>query len=82
MMLVFWVGLGGGRGRRHRAVRLVSFFILREFISLSPTRRGDHRSLVLAFFIVLPLQYALVWTATSTCSPCSSRSTCSWPFRW
>jgi phosphatidate cytidylyltransferase len=40
---------------------LVSFFILREFISLSPTRRGDHRSLVLAFFIVLPLQYALVW---------------------
>jgi phosphatidate cytidylyltransferase len=41
---------------------LVSFLILREFISLSPTRRGDHRSLLLAFFAVLPMQYALVWT--------------------
>jgi phosphatidate cytidylyltransferase len=40
---------------------LLSFFALREFISLSPTRRSDHRSLVLAFFVVLPLQYLLVW---------------------
>jgi phosphatidate cytidylyltransferase len=38
----------------------VSFFALREFLTLSPTRRGDHRSLVLAFFVVLPLQYWLV----------------------
>jgi phosphatidate cytidylyltransferase len=27
---------------------------------LSPTRHGDHRSLVLAFFVVLPVQYWLV----------------------
>jgi phosphatidate cytidylyltransferase len=40
---------------------LVSFFSLREFLTLSPIRRGDHRSLVLAFFVVLPLQYQLVW---------------------
>jgi hypothetical protein len=26
------------------------------------TRRGDHRSLILAFFVVLPLQYVLVGT--------------------
>jgi phosphatidate cytidylyltransferase len=61
MMLVFWVGWAAGEGVAIVLFGLVSFFILREFISLSPTRRGDHRSLVLAFFIVLPLQYALVW---------------------
>jgi phosphatidate cytidylyltransferase len=41
---------------------LISFFTLREFITLSPTRRGDHRSLVLAFFVVLPIQFWLVAT--------------------
>jgi phosphatidate cytidylyltransferase len=39
---------------------LVSFLALREFVTLMHTRRGDHRSLLLAFFAVLPLQYALV----------------------
>ncbi|WP_439519671.1 phosphatidate cytidylyltransferase [Hydrogenophaga sp.] len=62
MVLVFWVGWAMGEGFAIVLFGLVSFFVLREFISLSPTRRGDHRSLVLAFFIVLPLQYALVWT--------------------
>ena len=36
-----------------------SFLALREFITLTPTRRGDHRSLFWAFFVILPLQY---WT--------------------
>jgi phosphatidate cytidylyltransferase len=62
MAVVFWIGWALGRGMAIAMFGLVSFFILREFISLSPTRRGDHRSLVLAFFVVLPLQYALVWT--------------------
>ena len=61
MAMVFWVGWAAGDGVAIALFGFVSFFILREFISLSPTRRGDHRSLVLAFFIVLPLQYALVW---------------------
>ncbi|MDO9253425.1 MULTISPECIES: phosphatidate cytidylyltransferase [Comamonadaceae] len=61
MTLVFWVAWAAGESVAIVLFGLVSFFILREFISLSPTRRGDHRSLVLAFFIVLPLQYALVW---------------------
>ena len=38
----------------------VSFLALREFVTLTHTRRGDHRSLLLAFFVVLPLQYVLV----------------------
>lgn len=37
-----------------------SFFALREFITLAPTRRGDHRTLFWAFFIFLPIQYTLV----------------------
>ncbi|MCC7215229.1 MAG: phosphatidate cytidylyltransferase [Burkholderiales bacterium] len=38
----------------------VSFFALREFVSLSYTRRGDHWALAAAFFVFLPLQYVLV----------------------
>ena len=41
---------------------IVAFFALREFVTLSPTGRGDHRGLVLAFFVVLPLQFWLVAT--------------------
>ena len=52
--------LGAGRHGGHRAVCHRRLFALREFITLSPTRRGDHRSLVLAFFVVLPLQFTIV----------------------
>ena len=40
---------------------LASLAALREFITLTPTRRGDHMALAVAFFVVLPLQYYLVW---------------------
>jgi phosphatidate cytidylyltransferase len=60
VMLVFWVGWLAGAWVALALFGLVSFFALREFMTLSPTRRGDHRSLVLAFFVVLPVQYALV----------------------
>jgi len=40
---------------------LVSFAALREFITLTYTRRGDHDALALCFFVVLPVQYWLVW---------------------
>jgi len=62
MALLFWVGWAAGDGVATVLFGFVSFLILREFISLSPTRRSDHRSLLLAFFVVLPLQYTLVWT--------------------
>ena len=62
MAIVFWLAWAAGPGLATVLFGLVSFFILREFISLSPTRRGDHRSLLMAFFLVLPLQYLLVWT--------------------
>ncbi len=62
MALVFWLAWAAGEGVATTLFGLVSLLTLREFISLSPTRRSDHRSLLLAFFIVLPLQYLLVWT--------------------
>jgi phosphatidate cytidylyltransferase len=39
---------------------LLSGAALREYFTLMPTRRGDHRMLLLLFFIAIPLQYALV----------------------
>jgi phosphatidate cytidylyltransferase len=62
MAIVFWCAWVWGAGMAVVLFGLVSFFVLREFISASPTRRADHRSLVLAFFVVLPAQFALVWT--------------------
>ncbi|ACO76857.1 Phosphatidate cytidylyltransferase [Azotobacter vinelandii CA] len=54
--IAFWLG--------HGAVILlfgaVSFFALREFITLTPTRGSDYPALAAAFYLVLPLQYLLV----------------------
>ncbi len=62
MVIVFWVGWALGERAATFLFALVSFLALREFITLSPTRRGDHRGLVLAFFVVLPIQFILVAT--------------------
>ncbi len=39
---------------------LMSFWALREFITMTPTRRGDHRTLFWLFVIFTPAQYVLV----------------------
>ena len=57
--LVFWLAWVSGPVGATLAFGLISFFALREFITLAHTRRGDHRSLLLAFFVVLPLQYII-----------------------
>jgi phosphatidate cytidylyltransferase len=62
MVSVFWVAWITGAFVSVLLFGIVSFVALREFITLSHTRRGDHRSLLLAFFVVLPLQYFLVGT--------------------
>lgn len=41
---------------------LTSFAALREFLTLTPTRKPDHLALLVSFLIVLPFQYGLVWT--------------------
>ncbi|VTU19980.1 phosphatidate cytidylyltransferase [Variovorax sp. PBL-E5] len=63
MVVVFWIGWALGETVATVLFALIAFFALREFITLSPTRRGDHRSLILAFFVVLPIQFWLVATA-------------------
>lgn len=63
MAVVFWIGWALGETVATLLFALISFLALREFITLSPTRRGDHRSLILAFFVVLPFQFWLVATA-------------------
>jgi phosphatidate cytidylyltransferase len=39
---------------------LVSFWALREFITLTPTRKGDHRALFWVFVAFTPLHYVFV----------------------
>jgi phosphatidate cytidylyltransferase len=59
---IFWMAWISGPVGATLLFGVFSFLALREFITLMHTRRGDHRSLLLAFFVLLPLQYVLVGT--------------------
>jgi len=61
--LVFWVSWASGPLGSTLLFGFVSFFALREFVTLTHTRRADHRALLLAFFVILPMQYVLVGTS-------------------
>lgn len=39
----------------------LSFLALREFVTITPTRRSDHMSLLFTFFVLTPFQYFLVY---------------------
>lgn len=56
LALAFWVGPLG----INLLFAFISFQCLREFISLTHTRRGDHQALVWCFFFFLPVQYVLI----------------------
>jgi phosphatidate cytidylyltransferase len=58
--VLFWLAWVSGPLGSTVFFGLFSFLALREFITLQHTRRSDHRTLILAFFVVLPLQYAIV----------------------
>ena len=60
--LLFWIAWASGPFVSTLLFGFVSFLALREFVTLTHTRRADHRSLLLAFFVVLPAQYVLVGT--------------------
>jgi phosphatidate cytidylyltransferase len=60
--LLFWIAWAAGPFVSTLLFGFVSFFALREFVTLTHTRRADHRALLLAFFVVLPAQYVLVGT--------------------
>ncbi len=57
LSLAFWLGKPGITV----LFGFISFYCLREFISLQYTRRSDHWAIAAGFYIILPLQYALIW---------------------
>jgi phosphatidate cytidylyltransferase len=61
MVALMGIALACGKAGVIILFALLSLAALREFITLAPTRRGDHMALAVAFFVVLPLQYYLVW---------------------
>jgi phosphatidate cytidylyltransferase len=60
MAVIFGLSVAVGRIGSIVLFGFTSFLALREFVTLTPTRRGDHRALFWAFFAVTPLQYVLV----------------------
>jgi len=61
MAVIFVIALAAGRIVSILLFVAISLLALREFVTLAPTRPGDHRALFWGFFIVTPLQYYLVW---------------------
>lgn len=60
MVAIFGLALATGGLGSVILFGLTSFLALREFITLTPTRYGDHRTLFWAFFVIIPLQYYLI----------------------
>jgi phosphatidate cytidylyltransferase len=61
MVALVALAFAAGKGGVIVLFALLSLLALREFVSLSYTRRSDHLALALAFLVVLPVQYALIW---------------------
>lgn len=61
MVGVFGLSLVLGRNGLFALYLLLSFLALREFVTLTPSPRGDHRTLFWVFFIILPLHYLFAW---------------------
>ena len=61
MVIAIGIAFAFGKGGVVVLFAFVSFVALREFATLAPTRRGDYLPLLLSFFLVIPVQYFLVW---------------------
>jgi phosphatidate cytidylyltransferase len=61
MALVFMASVTTGRVGSILLFSAISLLALREFATLAPTARGDHRALLWCFFVVTPLEYFLIW---------------------
>ncbi len=60
MIATFGVALMVGKVGTLIIFTAISFQALREFITMAPTRQGDHRALFWAFFFILPAQYLTI----------------------
>ena len=61
MVLVFALAFVVGKSVTLVLFALISFYCLREFLSLTPTHPRDHAAIAVAFYVFLPLQYWLLW---------------------
>lgn len=61
MVILIGIAFIAGRAGVLILFAFCSFAALREFVTLINTRRADHWALASAFFIVLPIQYYLLW---------------------
>ena len=60
MVAVVAGALAFGRTATLLLFALISFYSLREFLSLTPTKPADHWPLLCSFYLLLPLQYWLI----------------------
>ena len=60
LLIVFAIAFCLGEAALLLFFAFASFFALREFIALTPTRRHDHVILIIAFYIAIPVQYILL----------------------
>ena len=60
MCTIFGLSILLGRTGALVVFAAISFLAMREYMTLVPTRRGDHRTLFWSFFVIMPLQYYLV----------------------
>ncbi|MCI2395471.1 phosphatidate cytidylyltransferase [Aliiroseovarius sediminis] len=61
MVALLTLAMLGGQAGVVILFALLSFAGLREFLTLTAKRRADHWALVVSFFVILPVQYALIW---------------------
>jgi phosphatidate cytidylyltransferase len=61
MVAIFAVAFLAGKTGAILLFMFISYFALREFMTLTPTKAGDHRALSLAFFLLIPLHYYLIY---------------------
>ena len=62
MAVIVCVCFWAGRPATLLFYALLSFWALKEFITLTPTLRGDYLALCLCFYVAIPMQYILIWT--------------------
>jgi len=62
MVALLAIAMLGGRGGVVILFAIMSFAALREFLTLTAKSRADHWALVASFFVVLPVQYALIYS--------------------
>lgn len=61
MVLALAIAFGLGRTAMVVLFAFASFNAMREFVTIAATRREDHLAVAAAFFIILPLQYYMIW---------------------